>query len=59
MPAPRASALLTTRLRSSRMWSISGMRPSGFCCRWERTKRSPTMRAPWMAPDSFGHDPSR
>ena len=32
---------------------MSGMRPSGFACRCVRTKRSPTMRAPWMAPGSF------
>ena len=31
---------------------MSGMRPSGFCCRRERAKRSPTMRAPAMAPGS-------
>ena len=32
---------------------MSGIRPSGFCCRCDRTKRSPTMRAPAMAPGSF------
>src|SRR5271156_4142198 len=53
IPAPSASAIFTTRLRSSRMWSMSGMRPSGFCCRWECTNFSPTIRAPWMAPGSF------
>ena len=32
---------------------MSGMRPSGFCCCCERTKRSPTRRAPAMALGSF------
>src|SRR6185312_14837861 len=32
---------------------MNGMRPSGFCCRWECTKRSPTTRAPAMAPGSL------
>src|SRR5260370_40764488 len=32
---------------------MSGMRPSGFCCRCERTKRSPMMRVPVTAPGSF------
>src|SRR5215470_19172358 len=50
IPATRASAILTTRLRSSRKWSMSGIRPSGFCCRRERTNRSPAMRAPARAP---------
>ena len=38
---------------------MSGMRPSGFCCRWERTKRSPTMRAPATALGSFAMTASR
>ena len=46
IPAARASAILITRLRSSRMWSMSGIRPSGFCCRWACTNFSPTIRAP-------------
>src|SRR5215831_21039651 len=50
IPAARERAILTTRLRSSRRWSMSGIRPSGLCCRRERTNRSPTMRAPARAP---------
>src|SRR5579862_227862 len=57
MPAARARAILRTRLRSSLMWSISGMRPSGLCRCWVRTKCPPTMRAPWMASPSFAMAP--
>src|SRR5580700_7261683 len=35
------------------------MRPSGFSWRWDRTKCSPTIRAPWMAPGSFAINASR
>ena len=35
---------------------MSGIRPSGFCCRWVRTKRSPTMRAPCDGTGEFRHD---
>src|SRR5579859_1213961 len=35
------------------------MRPSGFSWRWDRTKCSPTIRAPWMAPGSFAIAASR
>src|SRR6516225_2348765 len=53
IPAARASTALMMRFRSSRRWSMSGMRPSGFCCRCERMNRSPTMRAPAMVLESF------
>ena len=36
MPTIMASAALTTRLRSSRRWSIRGIRPSGLACCLER-----------------------
>ena len=37
MPTMMARAALTTRLRSSRRWSIRGIRPSGLACCLERT----------------------
>ena len=36
MPTMMARAALTTRLRSSRRWSIRGIRPSGLACCLER-----------------------
>ena len=39
------TAILITRLRSSRMCSISGIRPSGLAARWVRsTQPAPARR---------------
>src|ERR1700733_12897473 len=54
MPTASASTALNSRLRSSRMCSMSGIRPSGFDCRCDVAMREPSMRAPVMVSASLG-----
>src|SRR5580700_10734294 len=54
MPTASASTAFSSRLRSSRMCSMSGIRPSGFDCRCDVAMREPSMRAPVMVSASLG-----
>src|SRR5208283_5955317 len=54
MATTSARAALTRRLRSSRMCSMSGIRPSGSCRRDAWSIRLPTTRAPVTVSASFG-----
>src|SRR5208283_2302116 len=54
MATTSARAALTRRLRSSRMCSMSGIRPSGSCFLDAWSMRLPTTRAPVTVSASFG-----
>src|SRR5208282_5699191 len=53
MPMTIAASALSSRLRSSRMWSMSGIRPWGLACRCDAAMRAPSRRAPVMVSASF------